>query len=182
MYLAFVYYPKIQHKKFQAFRNKYEPYANLLPEHLPLIFPVPESIGMGALENHILSVLENQKSIQVHFFGLKKTRDHWLFLTIKEGNDQILKLHDHFYQGMLAPWLRKELPYIPHLGLGLFSKERYDFNHSTTNLTLDKEKYDLARKEFEALNFDLWCTIDHLTMIRINKTFTKCTDIVHFRF
>jgi len=42
-------------------------------------------------------------------------------------------------------------------------------------------RYERARKEFEALNMDLWCTIDHLALLRINEEFTECTELTIFK-
>jgi len=100
MLLALVYYPKIENEDFHRFRHRYEPYAYLLPAHLTFIFPLPDSVGRQNLEGHISDVLTTWKPFQVHFCELHKTTDHWLFWTLKEGNDRAIQLHDEFYQGM----------------------------------------------------------------------------------
>jgi len=181
MFLALVYYPRIEHGGFHAFRNKYEPFSKLLPEHIPFIFPVPESIGIGNLESHITKILSSWEPFRIHFCSLDKTQDHWLFLAAKEGNNQAIMLHDDLYQGILASYLRKDLPYTPHIGLGLFSKEKYDFHNPTAALTLDEQRYIRARKEFEDLKFDLWCSIDHLTLVKVNDDFSECHDMMNFK-
>ena len=180
MYLALVYFPNVDHTGFQNFRNKYEPYASLLPEHLTMVFPVPEALGQEKLELHIAEVLRLWKPFEVHFCNLYKERDHWLFWTLEEGNELCMRLHDEFYTGILGPHLREDLPYTPHIGLGLFSKEDYDFNNPLAELSLDKEKYQKARREFEQLNFDLWCTIDQLALLRINAEFTEVSELRRF--
>lgn len=180
MYFALVYYPQIEHEGFQLFRHKYEPYSELLPEHIPFIFPVPEVVGRETLEKHIDKVVSAWKPFDVHFCTLKKTWDHWLYLGAKEGYDSVVALHDKLYEGMLSSHLRKDLPYTPHIGLGLFSKEAYDFNNPIAELTLDEEKFNNARKEFEEMGFDLWCTVDRLTLLKINADFTECVDLRDF--
>ena len=181
MYYALVYYPGIEKEGFHLLREKYEPYYRLLPEHLAFIFPVPEDIGLKKLENHIIRILAKWKPYEVHFCDLQKSWDHWLFLVLKEGNDRVKKIHDELYTDILAPYLRTDLPYIPHVGLGLFSKEKYDFNNPTAQLTLDKAKYHKAKSEFENLRLDFWRTIDRLTLVEINSDFTKCRDVMEFR-
>ena len=181
MYFSLVYYPGIEQKGFHAFRNKYEPFSSLLPEHLTFVFPVPDTIGQEEVENHILEVVSFWNPFRVHFCNLEKTIDHWLFWTIKEGNELVSRLHNELYTGILAPHLREDLPYLPHIGLGLFSKEVYDFNNPTAELTLDRDKYERARKEFEDLNLDFWCTIDQLTLLKINAEFTECREIKTFQ-
>ena len=38
MIFGLAYYTKIEHEGFHAFRNKYEPYASVLPAHIKFIF------------------------------------------------------------------------------------------------------------------------------------------------
>jgi hypothetical protein len=181
MYFALIYYPEIELKGFHLLRQRYEPYASLLPEHLPFLHPVPASIGVENISIHINKILQNWLSFDVHFKGLEKSWDQWLLLVLKEGRQQVLDLHDALYADILSPYLRKDLPYIPHVALGLFSKEGYDVNNPTSQLSLDEEKYLKARKEFEKLKLDFWRKIDQLTLIKINSDFSKCWDIEVFK-
>ena len=180
MYFALVYYPRIEHKGFHSFRQQYEPYSELLPEHVPFVYPVTDTIGKKKLEEHIEKVLDTWKPFDVHFCTLEKSWDHWLYLGAKEGHDFVVKLHDDLYEGLLSPFLRKDLPFYPHIGLGLFSKEAYDFSNPTAELTLDEERYTKAFKAFEELEFDLWCTVDKLTMVQVNTALTESTDLREF--
>lgn len=124
MPFALVFYPHIEHEGFDNFRKKYDPYIELLPEHVTFVFPTPESIGRENLETHISNTLETWTSFKVHFCYLDKTWDHFLYLGAKEGYNQVVKLHDDLYKGILSPYLRNDLPFFPHNGLGLFSKEK----------------------------------------------------------
>ena len=181
MYFALVYYPGIEDEGFHLVREKYEPYHRLIPEHLSFIFPVQEDFGLKKLENHINRILAQWKPFKVHFHGLYKSWDHWLFLVLAEGNDLVRTLHDELYTAILAPYLRNDLPYTPHIGLGTFSKELYDINNPSASLSLDMEKYQKAKAEFENLGLDFWRTIDRLTLVEIHTDFTKCRDIMEFR-
>jgi hypothetical protein len=60
--------------------------------------------------------------------------------------------------------------------LGLFSKEAYDFDNPTAQLTLDEKRFNKARREFEDLGTDIWCTIDRLTLVKINSSYTECAE------
>ena len=42
MYYAVVYYPNLDPDKVEPFRQKYDPYAELIEPHLPFVFPVPD--------------------------------------------------------------------------------------------------------------------------------------------
>ena len=182
MYFGLVYYPQIKHKGFQSFRSKYDPYSELLPEHVTFIHPVPEIIGRANLEQHIEKILSSWKPFKVHFCTLEKTWDHWLYMGAREGKNLVIELHDKLYEGILRPYLREDLPFFPHIGLGLFSIETYDFNNPTAKLTLDERKFKQAKKEFEELNYDLWCTINRLSLVKINSDFNQCDTIRDFIF
>jgi hypothetical protein len=86
-------------------------------------------------------------------------------------------LHDQLYKGILSPYLREDLPFYPHIGLGLFSREAYDFDNPTAELTLDEKRYNKARREFGDLGIDIWCTINRLTLVKINSDYTECVDL-----
>lgn len=180
MYYALVNYPEIKNKEFHDFRNRYDPYSHLLPAHITFIFPVPDSPGLKNLENHIQKIVDNRQPIDARFNKLEKTLDHWLMLTPTEGKEKAVKLHDDLYTEILAPYLRKDLPYSPHIGLGFFSKENYIFDNPTAQLTLDEPKYEKALSECKSLGFDYQFTIDQLTLIEVNETFTTCKNISDF--
>ncbi|HEY9115713.1 MAG TPA: 2'-5' RNA ligase family protein [Bacteroidales bacterium] len=182
MYYALLYYPRILNDGFHAFRNKYEPYAKLLAEHIPFVYPVPEKIGWKALENHIWKVLSHWEPFFIHISGHQLTWDNWLIMTVKEGEENIYKLHDELYTGILTPHLRVDLPYIPHIAMGLFSKENYDTDNPTFQSTLDENKYQKALSEVEEMQMDFWRTIESLTLVKVNEHYTKCWDIEEFRF
>ena len=177
MYFGLVHYPHIKHEGFQSFRKTYDPYSDLLPEHITFIHPVPGELGREKLERHIEHILNHWHPFDVHFCTVEKSWDHWMYLGAKEGHQSVIDLHDQLYDGMLSPYLRKDLPFYPHIGLGLFSKEAYNFDNPTARLTLNKKKYDQAKGEFEDLCFDLWCAIDQLTLLSINADYTVCNDL-----
>ena len=180
MYYGLVYFPRIEHSGFHAFRKEYDPFTAFIPEHITFIYPVPETIDISKLESHINSITEAWRPFSIHFCEIDLTKDHWLFLGAKEGKREAIKLHDELYTGILSEQLRKDLPYDPRLGLGLFSKEKYDITNPTAELTLDYNKYTKARKKFEAFNFKLHCTIDKLTLLKINTDFTKYEEVLTF--
>ncbi len=180
MYFGLVHYPEIDHQGFQSFRKEYDPYSHVFREHVTFIFPVPESIGQQHLEGHIATVLSRWKPFDVHFCTIEKTWDHWIYMGAKEGHDRVVQLHDEFYQGILRPYLREDLPFDPHIGLGLFSKEAYDFNHPTAPLTLDEEKYEQAFREIKGMGLDVWLTIDRLSLVKINTRFSECIEVRDF--
>ncbi|MCP4567450.1 MAG: 2'-5' RNA ligase family protein, partial [FCB group bacterium] len=47
--------------------------------------------------------------------------DRWfLFLVPDEGFSQIIKLHDDLYTGIMSNHLRLDIPFTPHMTVGIF--------------------------------------------------------------
>ena len=180
MYYGLVHYPRINHEGFHSFRKKYDPFFDLLPSHVTFMPPVPGHVGRKKLEEHIECVLSAWSPFRVHFCNLEKTWDHWMYLGAEKGHDSVVELHDALFEGLLRPYLREDLPFYPHIGLGVFGNEPYDFKNPTAELTLDEKKYIRARKEFEELGFECWCNVDLLTLVTINSGFTECNNLMDF--
>ena len=120
MLYALVFRPKIDTSKIDKFRLKYDPHIDLIQPHIALVFPIGDkNIDKVALEKHIKDVLKDEKSFKIHLHGLDKSWDHWLNLILKEGNEEVIKLHDKLYTGVLSQFFRKDLGYIPHIGIGI---------------------------------------------------------------
>jgi len=115
MYYSLNYYPKIKHIDFHRFRNKYEPFSSLIVEHVTFVFPTPSEIGLENLKKHISEVLKKWQTFDIHINGIDITWDNWMYLTVKEGNSKVVKLHDDLYTGILEPYLRKDLPFTPSM-------------------------------------------------------------------
>jgi 2'-5' RNA ligase len=180
MFYALVYFPEIESKEFHEFRNKYEPFAGCIPEHIPLVFPVQDTINEDQLKDHIANVLNDFNPFDIHISGYYNSPDQWLFLVLKEGNDKVIELHDRLYTGILSKFLRKDLPYTPHIALGLFSNEKYNAETLVDELTFNLDKYQIAVSELEKLELDLWRNFDRLNLVKLNQNFTKCSNIYEF--
>lgn len=179
---AVVFKPKIDQSKINAFRAKYDPHANLIDPHITLVFPINEnSIDKQALIKHIENVLCKEKAFKIHLQGLEKSWDHWLNLILKDGNNDVIRLHDQLYTNVLAPFLRKDLRYTPHVGLGLFVSNSSQYNVTDPTLrTLDKEKYKMALQETETINFDYWTVLNNLELITLDDKATTIIDQQQF--
>lgn len=178
MLYALVFRPKIDTSKIDEFRLKYDPHASLIEPHITLVFPIGDkNIDKVALEKHIKDTLKDEKTFKIHLHGLDKSWDNWLNLILKEGNDEVIALHDKLYTSILLPFLRKDLGYIPHIGIGLFVVENSSYKVTDPTLQiLDKNKYKMALREAESLNFDYWTELDSLELITLDDDSTKIVD------
>ena len=180
MYFALIYYPKIYNEAFHAFRKKYDPWHFVLPPHVPFIFPTPVKIGRTKLENHITKVLRKWEKFDVLFNTIEKTSDHWMFLGASAGKEKVIRLHDELYTDVLAPHLRTDLPFDPQIGLGVFSKQKYDVNNPAALLQFDSARFYKALDEFKRIGFEIICTIDRLVLVKLNADFNQCEDLRTF--
>ncbi len=182
MLYSLVFRPKIDISKIDRFRRKYDPHVDLIQPHITLVFPIGDkNINKAALEKHIKDILKDEKPFKIHLQGLDKSWDHWLNLTLKEGDDEVIALHNKLYTGILVPFFRKDLGYIPHIGIGLFVAENSGYKVTDPTLqVLDENKYKLALREAESLNFDYWTELDNLELITLNDNATKILDNERF--
>jgi len=138
---------------------KHDPQVALIEPHITLMFPVSESIGEDHLVHHLESVLRNWQSFPVHMQGCQISSDDYLFLLIQEGKTNVIGLHDKVYTGILADYWRKDIPFVPHLTLGVLNKK-------STNR-------DYALAEAEELAIDYYCVIDKLHLVKVNDDRSK---------
>jgi hypothetical protein len=171
MYFALSIYPLLSTElshSIDAIREKYDPTSGFTKSHITVLFPVPGSVGEEKLISHIQNVLSNWSPFEIRLGGLQKSHDHWLFLTLEEGEAQVKKLYQALYTGILAEYRRDDIEYMPHLGLGLFIKESsiYDWDNPK-EADFDREGYEKARHQAKALPLHLPVFVEklHLTMI-----------------
>ena len=84
------------------------------------------------------------------------------------------------YTGLLAPHRRRDIEYIPHIGLGYFGTEEYDLTVQSV-APLDESRYNEGIEKAEAAGLDYKTQIDRLTLIEIGDQFTKTTVVREFR-
>jgi len=172
MYYVLLYYPKFDRKteeNIKPFRKKYDPFVDSLKPHIPFIFPVPCSeVEEAKLTEHVETVLKNWKPFHIHIGGFRKSWDHWLFLLLKKGNEEAIALHDELYTGILSPYLRRDIEYIPHIGIGLFVRKAAGYNAlDPKKVDFDAKLYSQALKEAESLKISSFDTVDRLFLEKV---------------
>ena len=181
MYYGLVYFPKKELISINKIRKKYDPTYSIIAPHLTILFPVPSSIGKLKIIKYISNVLENQPPIKIHFDDYKKSWDHWLLLTIKEGELDIKKLSTELYSGILSKYQRKDIEFIPHIGLGLCVKNYKEYAlENPKKLIFDKDKYRCALLEAKSTIRNFKCTVDKLNLVEADNDFTKIRTIRKF--
>ena len=158
MRYAVVIYPELEDvSKIQELRRKNDPYFNVIGPHITLVFPFPE-MDKDAVVNHVTELLRDFTPFNIRLKGFTKSFDNWLFLIIEQGNEKIIELHNRLYSGIFEKHLRTDIPYIPHIGLGLFKKD---------------EEYLVAEREARALNLAFECSIRSICIIYLNDDLSE---------
>lgn len=85
---AVVHYPNLDSGALNEFRRRYDPFAELIAEHLTLVFPVP--VGLETIRPHVQAVATKVQPFDIHIAGLKRTWDHWMYLGLEEGYEEVI--------------------------------------------------------------------------------------------
>jgi len=121
-------YPRLEKQDFdfiQSIRAEYEPNYSLLNPHVTFVFETDE-VEQGVFLEHLRPLITATPVIDFVMRSVSLIRDvdreRWfLLLTADEGFSSIVRLHDRLYTGVLAPQLRTDIPFIPHITLGVFA-------------------------------------------------------------
>jgi 2'-5' RNA ligase len=159
MIYALVHYPNIDTWHINEFRRRHDPQVELIEPHITVMFPVPESIGEEKLISHLAGILMSWQSFPIHLQGCQIAGDDYLYLLIQEGKTNIIRMHNKVYTEILTNYLRKELPFIPHLTLGVVNK-------NVTNR-------DQVLREAEQLGIDYHCLLDKLQLVKVSDDRSK---------
>ena len=171
MYYVLLCYPRFDREtgeNIEAFRRKYDPFVDSWKPHIPFIFPVPcNEVEEEKFAGHVETVLKNWKPFPIRIGGFTKSWDHLLFLLLKEGNREAVALHDELYTGILSPFLRRDIEYIPHIGIGLFVRKDAGYNALDPKIVdFDAKLYSQALKQAESLKIDSFDTVDRLVLTK----------------
>lgn len=93
----------------------------------------------------------------------------------------MILLHDELYTGILKPYLRTDIEYIPHIGLGHFIKEskKYDYANPT-QVDLDEATYEEALEKARNLDVSYSAQVEKLHLVEIDDRFTYTKDVEEF--
>lgn len=181
MFYALVHYPHIDTQPINDFRREFDPQADLIEPHITFMFLVPDSVGEQSLVDHIESVLSHWRPFPIHLKGLQKSWDHWLFLTLADGNANAARLHRELYTGILATYHRSDIEFVPHISLGLFTTPDSDYDiRNPHNAVLDDEKYSRALHQAEHLNLDYLCVVDRLHLVKLSDDVSEIASSREF--
>lgn len=120
--------PKFDHDDvIQNFRQKYDPLFCKVGYHIELVFPFETDIPLIKIEEHVRHCVAEIKSFEIAVSEPCGFDDEFIFLSIKEGNDSLINLHDALYKGLLSTFLNRHFFFMPHITIGrLKSKSEFE--------------------------------------------------------
>lgn len=152
MYYALLIYPTVDEVLVGQIRREHDPTVDVVRPHMPVVFPVPESVGRDSLIAHIQSVTADYRPFEIVLGGFFRSPDHWLFLTLAHGNDSVRRLYRLLHTGLLAEFRVADEEFMPHVGLGLFLREgaTYDWKNAREE-DFDAGRYEAALRDAQRL-------------------------------
>lgn len=118
----------------QNIRQQYDPLASKIAPHITLVFPFKSEISSSALHQHIKIRLNKFKPFKISLQGISQVQENYLFLNVVDGREQIVKIHNLIYSGILKQFLSKRHHYQPHITVGRFD------NSSVIETAMDRLK------------------------------------------
>jgi len=117
---AIVLYPNFDGLEIiHNMRRKFDPLANYIAPHITLVFPFESDMTTQEIGDHVRQAIKGVKRFQVRLGGFSGDQpDGYLFLRVKQGNDEIIDLHDRLYSGAIQPHLYRKILYCPHVTVG----------------------------------------------------------------
>lgn len=115
-----VWFPEFSAQTAQAIvniRESFDPLARSLPPHLWLVFPFAAHLNPTQLVAHIRRRTARWPQVPVVFSGIRNLKDEFVLLNARTGAASLVALHDRLYGGILAPYLRDDMDYLPHVTL-----------------------------------------------------------------
>lgn len=121
-----VAYPKLQQDDLdwiQYYRQRNDPrYFSVVEPHITLVFAISDidqNIFVSEVKNKIDGIRSFHFEIKVATMNQNDEGKYYHeFLVPDTGYSNIVKLHDRLYSGIFAPYLRFDIDYIPHIGIG----------------------------------------------------------------
>jgi len=108
--------------RLQELRKRYDPLYGKIGPHITLVFPFETDISTTDLEMHVRESVSGMQPFHIVMHGVTGAPGWYLFLNVKHGNDEIVRLHDTLYSGPLSTSIERSLTYVPHITVGQLSE------------------------------------------------------------
>lgn len=102
----------------ERFRAGRDPLALQLPAHVTLVFPFASGLSDLQVIAHMRRAVRRWPVLPITLAGVGAYRAEWVHVRVTRGAPAVIELHDRLYRGAVAPFLRREFTYEPHVTIG----------------------------------------------------------------
>ncbi len=179
MYYSVDIYPNLSKELSEgvaAIRRRYDPTWRLTQPHVNICFPGTRNLDQRLLVEHVDHVLGSWSPFVITLGGFHKSRDHWLFITLLEGAEAVVRLYHELYTDYIAPYKKPAYTPTPHVGLGLFIKSGYAWDYrAPREEDFDRARYEDCLRMAEALPLPESVLVDRIHLTAIPEVLTEFT-------
>lgn len=113
-------------KWVEGIRRDHDPHHAIIDAHFTHVFPFAYSPTTEVI-SHAETIAASTDVISFQLSRAAAVRDAvapraLVFLLPTEGESEIRRLHDRLYSGVLAPMLRADIPFVPHVTVAAFDR------------------------------------------------------------
>ncbi len=158
----------------QRLRDQYDPTARVIAPHVTLVFPFgADTVAEPDLFEHVARVAQTSAPFEAHFSRLEMSWDQWVFLTPDRGGGALVRLHDHLYDGLLQPFHRVDLPFVPHVSLGYFgSRNGGPAFAAPESSDLDHARHQRFLSQADQASLECRIRVTEIELLSVNADFT----------
>jgi 2'-5' RNA ligase len=105
-----------------AYRDEHDAaFRDVVAPHFTMLFGC-DSVPADQYEAHVRDVAAGAEEVRFVCRYAMTCNDvdndnYYAFLVPEEGYSAVARLHDELYRGLMAPFLRLDAPYIPHIAV-----------------------------------------------------------------
>ncbi len=107
-------------QRLQNFRLVHDPLGARIAPHVAVVFPFHANLTVIQLASHIKRATAGWPVLPVTFRCVQSASSQnglFTILVCDLRSEAIIELHDRLYKGVLAGFLRDDIPYQPHITL-----------------------------------------------------------------
>ena len=108
----------------EAIRREHDPQSGMVRAHFTLVFGC-DAVAVDDYARHVRDVSRSTPAVSFDCRYAMLNADArsglvYVYLVPDEGYSGLSRLHDALYRGPLARHLRMDIPFVPHITLGVF--------------------------------------------------------------
>ena len=97
----------------ESIRQRFDPFARLIPAHVTLVFPFESDLPSDLLRHHVDDAVRGVEPFELSYRGARIAEDEYVFLDVAKGASELIELHDRLYTGILSAF-KGGGSYAPH--------------------------------------------------------------------